>query len=52
MTENKNLSRKELLMGADQNHQGNTIKASTNPLHIHESPITRAGAKKMQAGLN
>ena len=36
----------------DENHQGNTTKASSDPLHIHEGPITRARAKKMQAALN
>ena len=36
----------------DENHQGNTIKASSDPLHIHEDPIIRARAKKMQATLN
>ena len=36
----------------DENHQGNTIKASSDPLHIHGDPITRARAKKMQAALN
>ena len=35
-----------------ENHQGNTIKASSDPLHIHGGPITRARAKKMQAALN
>jgi len=38
--------------GNDENHQGNTIKASSDPLHIHGSPITKARAKKMQAALN
>ncbi|KAH9649363.1 Endonuclease [Citrus sinensis] len=38
--------------GNDENHQGNTIKASSDPLHIHGGPITRARAKKMQAVLN
>ena len=38
--------------GNDENHQGNTIKASSDPLHIHGGPITRARAKKMQAALN
>ncbi|KAH9658278.1 hypothetical protein KPL70_023423 [Citrus sinensis] len=38
--------------GNDENHQGNTIKASSDPLHIHGGPITRAKAKKMQAALN
>ena len=28
--------------GNDENHQENTIKASSDPLHIHGSPITRA----------
>ena len=32
--------------------QGNTIKASSDPLQIHRGPITRARAKKMQAALN
>ena len=36
----------------DQNHQGNTIKTSSDPLHIHGGPITRARAKKMEAALN
>ena len=36
----------------DENHQGNTIKTSSDPLHIHGGPITRARAKKMQAALN
>ena len=36
----------------DENHQGNTIKTSSDPLHIHGGPITRAKAKKMQAALN
>ena len=35
-----------------ENHQGNTIKASSDPLHIHGGPITRARAKNMQAALN
>ncbi|KAH9686183.1 Endonuclease [Citrus sinensis] len=38
--------------GNDENHQGNTIKASSDPLHIHGGPITRTRAKKMQAALN
>ncbi|KAH9686162.1 Endonuclease [Citrus sinensis] len=38
--------------GNDENHQGNTIKSSNDPLHIHGGPITRARAKKMQAALN
>ena len=38
--------------GNDENHQGNTIKASTDPLHIHGGPIIRARAKKMQVALN
>ncbi|KAH9724616.1 hypothetical protein KPL70_007553 [Citrus sinensis] len=33
--------------GNDENHQENTIKASSDPLHIHGGPITRARAKKM-----
>ena len=33
--------------GNDENHQGNTIKASTDPLHIFRDPITRARAKKI-----
>ncbi|KAK9174871.1 hypothetical protein WN944_026875 [Citrus x changshan-huyou] len=37
---------------SDENHQGNTIKTSSDPLHIHGRPITRARAKKMQAALN
>ena len=36
----------------DENHQGNTIKTSSDPLNIHGGPITRARAKKMQAALN
>ena len=36
----------------DENHQGNTIKTSNDPLHIHGGPITRVRAKKMQAALN
>ena len=36
----------------NENYQGNTIKASSDPLHIHGGPITRARAKKMQAALN
>ncbi|KAH9658348.1 Endonuclease [Citrus sinensis] len=38
--------------GNDENHQGNTIKASSDPLHIHGGPITRARPKKMQVPLN
>ena len=38
--------------GNDENHQGNTIKTSSDPLHIHGGPITRGRAKKMQASLN
>ncbi|KAH9734857.1 hypothetical protein KPL71_017535 [Citrus sinensis] len=38
--------------GNYENHQGNTIKTSSDPLHIHGGPITRARAKKMQAALN
>ena len=38
--------------GSDENHQGNNIKASTNPLSIHGGPITKAKAKKMQDALN
>ncbi|KAH9698045.1 hypothetical protein KPL71_023856 [Citrus sinensis] len=38
--------------GNDENHQGNTIKASSDPLYVHGGPITRARAKKMQAALN
>ena len=38
--------------GNDENHQENTIKSSSDPLHIHGGPITRARAKKMQAALN
>ncbi|KAH9792628.1 Endonuclease [Citrus sinensis] len=37
--------------GNDENHQG-TIKTSSDPLHIHGGPITRARAKNMQATLN
>ncbi|KAH9724618.1 hypothetical protein KPL70_007553 [Citrus sinensis] len=33
--------------GNDENHQENTIKASSDPLHIHGGPITRARAKKI-----
>ena len=36
----------------DKNHQGNTIKSSSDPFHIHGGPITRARVKKMQAALN
>ena len=36
----------------DENHQGNTIQTSSDPLHIYGGPITRARAKKMQAALN
>ena len=36
----------------DENHQGNTIKASSDHLHIHGGLITRAKAKKMQVALN
>ena len=36
----------------DENHQGNIIKTSSDPLHIHGGPITRVRAKKMQAALN
>ena len=36
----------------DENHQENNIKTSSDPLHIHGGPITRARAKKMQAALN
>ncbi|KAK9211984.1 hypothetical protein WN943_001363 [Citrus x changshan-huyou] len=36
----------------DENHQGNTIKASSDPLHIHGGSITRARAKKMQDIMN
>ena len=39
-------------MVIDENHQENTIKSSSDPLHIHGGPITRARAKKMQAALN
>ena len=28
--------------GNDENHQGNTIKVSSDPLYIHRGPITRA----------
>ena len=38
--------------GNDENHQGNIIKTSSDPLHIHGGPITRTRAKKMQAALN
>ena len=38
--------------GNDENHQGNTIKASSDPLHIHGGPIIRVRAKKMQDALN
>ena len=37
---------------SDENHQENTIKALSYPLHIHGSPITRVRVKKMQAALN
>ena len=33
--------------GNDENHQGNTIKALTDPLHIFRDTITRARAKKI-----
>ena len=36
----------------DENHQRNTIKSSTDPLHIHRGTITRVKAKKMQDALN
>ena len=36
--------------GNDKNHQGNTIKVSSE--YIHGVPIIRARAKKMQATLN
>ena len=36
--------------GNDENHQGNTIKVSSE--YIHGVPIIRARAKKMQATLN
>ena len=39
-------------MGNDENHQGNIIKTSSDHLHIHGGPITRARAKKIQAALN
>ena len=35
----------------NENHQG-TIKTSSDPLHIHGGPITKARAKNMQAALN
>ncbi|KAH9716808.1 hypothetical protein KPL71_021586 [Citrus sinensis] len=35
--------------GNDENHQGNTIKTSSDHLHINGGPITRTRAKKMQA---
>ena len=38
--------------GNDENHQGNTIKPSSDPLYIHGGPITRARAKNMQVVLN
>ena len=38
--------------GNDENHQGNTIKASSDPLRIHGGPITRVKDKTMQAILN
>ncbi|KAH9657953.1 hypothetical protein KPL70_023288 [Citrus sinensis] len=38
--------------GNDENHQGNTIKTSSDPLHIHGGPITRARVRKMQPALN
>ena len=40
------------MMNYDENHQENIIKASSDPLHIHGGPITRARAKEMQAALN
>ena len=36
----------------NENHQGNIVKASSDLLHIHEGPITRARAKKVQVALN
>ena len=36
----------------DENHQENTIKTLSDPLHIHGGPIIRARAKKMQVVLN
>ena len=36
----------------DENHHRNTIKTSSDPLHIHGGPITRARSKKMQVALN
>ena len=38
--------------GNDENHQGNTIKTSSDPLHIHRDSTTGAKAKKMQVALN
>ena len=38
--------------GNDENHQGNTVKARIDPLHIHGGPITRVRAKKMQVASN
>ena len=38
--------------GNDENYQGNTVKTSTDHLHIHEGPIIRARAKKVQATFN
>ena len=39
-------------MEAYENHQGDTIKVSSDPLHIDGGLITRVRAKKMQAALN
>ena len=41
-----------ILPEVDETHQGNIIKASSDLLHIHGGPITRARAKNMQATLN
>ena len=41
-----------MFMEAYENHQGDTIKVSSDPLYIHRGPITRAWAKKTQAVLN
>ena len=38
--------------GNGENHQWSTMKASSDPLHIHGGPIIRARAKKVQATFN
>ena len=37
---------------SDENHQGNTIKTSSDPLHIHRGSTTGTKVKKIQAALN